>query len=128
MSRSRNTWLIHWFIHWFKLELISSVSRICSSGVTYYSVINKEGHKVLSHKTIKKCDFDAFLRFIASKNMGHFVIFVICLIITNIIFIEKYLKKCRKLAKSILFRRNFSFFGWKLRFLAYWGKQKSYFC
>ena len=37
-----------------------------------YSVINKEGHKVLGYKTIKKCDFDAFKRFIASKNMGHF--------------------------------------------------------
>ena len=81
------------------------------SNSTFYSVINKEGHKVLSHKTIKKCDFDAFLRFIASKNMEHFVTFVICLIISNIIFIEKYLKKCIKLAKSILFLRNISFFG-----------------
>ena len=35
--------------------------------VLKYSVINKEGHKPL-----KKCDFDAFKRFIASKNMGHF--------------------------------------------------------
>ena len=37
-----------------------------------YRVINKEGHKVLDYKTIKKCDFDAFKMFLASKNMGHF--------------------------------------------------------
>ena len=37
-----------------------------------YSVINKEGHKVLGYKTIKKCDSDASKKFIASKNMEHF--------------------------------------------------------
>ena len=72
-------------------------------------MINKEGHKVLGYQTIKKCDSDAIKRFIASKNMGHFVIFVICLIISNIKSNVKYIKKCRKLAKSVLFLRNFSF-------------------
>ena len=62
-----------------------------------YSVINKEGHKVLGYKTIKKCDFDAIKKFIPSKNMGHFVIFVICLIISNIISIVMYIKKMYKI-------------------------------
>ena len=76
-----------------------------------YSVINKEGHKVLGYKTIKKCDFDATNKFIQSKSMGYFVIFVICLIISNIISIVMYIKKCIKLAKSVSFLRNFSFLG-----------------
>ena len=45
---------------------------VMNSSKISYSVINKEGHKVLGYKTIKKCDFDAFKRFIASKNRGHF--------------------------------------------------------
>ena len=69
-----------------------------------YSVINKEGHKVLGYKTIKKCDFHTIKRFIASKNMGHFVIFVICLIISTKISISNYRKKCAKLAKFDIFK------------------------
>ena len=84
--------------------------------LTLYNVINKEGHKVLSYKTNKKCDFDAIKKFMPSKNMGSFVIFDICLIISNIISIVKYIKECIKLAKSVSFHRNFSFFGLKLRF------------
>ena len=63
-------------------------------------MINKEGHKVLGYKTIKKCDSDASKKFIASKNMGHFVIFVICLIISNMISNVKYIQKSTKLAKG----------------------------
>ena len=63
-------------------------------------MINKEGHKVLGYQTIKKCDSDAIKRFIASKNMGHFVIFVICLIISNMIANVKYIQKSTKLAKG----------------------------
>jgi len=35
-------------------------------------VFNKEGHKILGYKTIKKCVFEAVKRLVASKNMGHF--------------------------------------------------------
>ena len=42
-----------------------------------YRVFNKEGQKVLGYKTMKKCAFEATNRLIASKNIGHFVIFVI---------------------------------------------------
>ena len=34
----------------------------------------KKDTKKLGCKTIKKCDFDTFKRFTASKNMGHFYI------------------------------------------------------
>ena len=68
-----------------------------------YRVFNNEGQKVLGYKTMKKCAFEATKRLIASKNMGHFVIFVICLIISNKIYILKYMKKCTNLAKFDIF-------------------------
>ena len=73
-----------------------------------YRVFNNEGQKVLGYKTMKKCGFEATKRLIASKNMGHFVIFVICLIISNKIYILKYMKKCTKLTKFDLFLCNLS--------------------
>ena len=69
----------------------------------FYRVFNNEGQKVLGYETMKKCAFEATKRLIASKNMGHFVIFIICLIISNKIYILKYMKKCTKLTKFAIF-------------------------
>ena len=93
-----------------------------------YRVINKEGHKVLGYKTIKKCDFDAIKKFILSKNMGHFVIFVICLIISNNIYILNHMKKCTNLGKFDIFLWNLGFYGYKLRFFTFHVNQKSLLC
>ena len=45
--------------------------------LTIHRVTNKEGQKVSGYKTMKKCAFEATNRLIASKNIGHFVMFVI---------------------------------------------------
>ena len=74
-----------------------------SSIIPKYRVFNNEGQKVLGYETMKKCAFEATKRLIASKNMGHFVIFIFCLIISNKIYILKYMKKCTNLAKFDIF-------------------------
>ena len=90
-----------------------------------YRVFNKEGQKVMGYETMKKWAFEATKRLIASKNMGHFVIFVICLIISHKIYILKYMKKCTKFD---IFIWNLSFYGYKLKFFTFHVNQKSLFC
>ena len=80
-------------------RLIAALQQVNSK----YRVFNEEGQKVMGYESMIKCAFEATKRLIASKNMGHFVIFVICLIISHKIYILKYMKKCTKLTKFAIF-------------------------
>ena len=54
MSRSRYTLLINWFIHWLIFKKCQSVSRTCTSGVSYYIVVLVRPQIVIIYRSYRQ--------------------------------------------------------------------------